>query len=110
MKGTLVSLIALAFLAAFVGVWGWIAVELWRFEPSDAVPTLDLEAKVVEVAGFLAATVGAGTAAFLGIEIQKRPDAMSFGSWLKEKTLRPGSSSPASWRTSSSARSSPPFG
>ena len=45
--------------------------------------TLEIDARVVEVAGFLAATVAAGTAAFLGIEIQKRPPGVSFTDWLK---------------------------
>ena len=83
MKGFLVSVIALVFLVLFVSVWGWIAYDLWHFEPSPSQKTLEVDARVVEVAGFVAATVGAGTAAFLGIEIQKRPPGVTVVDWLK---------------------------
>ena len=83
MKGFLVSVIALVFLVLFVSVWGWIAYDLWNFNPSPRKMTLEVDARVVEVAGFLAATVAAGTAAFLGIEIQKRPPGVSFTDWLQ---------------------------
>lgn len=88
MKSALVSVVAFAFLVGFVYVWGWIAYDLWRFEPSRSEPTLDLDDKVVQVGGFLAATVGAGTAAFLGIEIQKRPDGLSLTAWVSTKLAR----------------------
>lgn len=82
-KGFLVSVIALVFLVLFVSVWGWIAYDLWQFDPSPSKRTLEVDARVVEVAGFVAATVAAGTAAFLGIEIQKRPPGVSLANWLK---------------------------
>ena len=88
MKSALVGVVAVVFLAAFVAVWGWIALELWQFEPNGDVARLDLDAKVVEVAGFLAATVGAGTAAFLGIEVQKRGDSLTLRTWFKEQKWR----------------------
>jgi hypothetical protein len=87
MKNALVSVVALAFLVAFVGVWVWIAYDLWYFEPTEGEPVLELQDNVVEVAGFLAATVGAGTAAFLGIEIKQRP-SLGLLAWFSQKTFR----------------------
>jgi hypothetical protein len=88
MKSALVSFVALVFLGTFVAVWMWIAYDLWQFEPSGSTEALEVDEKVVDVAGFLAATVGAGTAAFLGIEIQKRPDNMSLKTWVSTKLAR----------------------
>ncbi|HEY7708227.1 MAG TPA: hypothetical protein VH968_13770 [Gaiellaceae bacterium] len=87
MKNALVSVVAFAFLVAFVAVWAWIAHDLYYFEPPDDEAVLEPRENVVEVAGFLAATVGAGTAAFLGIEIKQRP-GMGFRAWFSQKTAR----------------------
>lgn len=59
------------FLAAFVGIWIWIAIKLFRFDASVAVPQLVLSAGFATVSGALSSIVGAGTATVLGIEVQK---------------------------------------
>jgi hypothetical protein len=64
-------IIAGAFLAGFVGVWIWIALKLFRFDPSDSEPKLVLSTAFATVSGALSATVGAGTATVLGIEVQR---------------------------------------
>ena len=64
-------LVATAFLAGFVGIWVWITIKLYRFDPTDETPQLVLSAAFATVSGALSSTVGAGTAAVLGIEVQK---------------------------------------
>jgi hypothetical protein len=65
------KIVATAFLAGFVGIWIWIAVKLFQFEPTDETPKLVLSTAFATVSGVLSSTVGAGTAAVLGIEVQK---------------------------------------
>lgn len=64
-------LVAAIFIAGFVGIWAWIALKLFRFEPTTADPELVLSTAFVTVSGALSSSVGAGTAAVLGIEVQK---------------------------------------
>jgi hypothetical protein len=59
------------FLALFVGVWVWIAVELLRFHPTPGHPQLDLGAAFTTVSGVVSGAVGATTAAALGINVQQ---------------------------------------
>ena len=81
MRGIL-NILALWMLALFAGIWIWIGWKLWHFNPTMEKPKLDLSDAVVSVAGFLASSVGAGTASVLGIEIQKVQDGgdKTFGS------------------------------
>jgi hypothetical protein len=65
------TVIALTFLLGFAVLWLGIDLKLWRFTPDPAHPKLDLSTPVVSTAGLLASTVGAGTAAVLGITISK---------------------------------------
>jgi hypothetical protein len=55
----------------FVGVWAWIAIKLFRFDPTDETPKLVLSTAFVTVSDALSSSVGAGTAAVLGVEVQK---------------------------------------
>jgi hypothetical protein len=64
-------IIAGMFLSAFVAIWIWIAIELLRFNPTAVHPTLVLSTGFATVSGVLSSTVGAGTAAVLGIQVQK---------------------------------------
>jgi hypothetical protein len=64
-------IVAAAFLVGFVGVWAWIAVKLFRFEPTQEMPRLVLSSAFATVSGALSGTVGAGTAAVLGIKVQQ---------------------------------------
>jgi hypothetical protein len=63
--------IAGIFLALFAGIWLYVAIKLFRFDPSDETPKLVFSQEFAGVAGLLATTVAAGTASVLGIEIQK---------------------------------------
>ena len=60
--------LAVLVLVLFAAIWIWIGVELLLF---DGKPPLSFDEAQVEVAGFLASAVGAGTASVLGIEIHK---------------------------------------
>lgn len=71
LRESLLPLLAAIFLALFAGIWLWIAWELWQYNPSAEEPTRAFSDAVVTTAGFLAAAVGASTAAVLGIEIQR---------------------------------------
>ena len=62
-------------LLLFVAMWLWIAVRVLRFEPTPEAPALTFTTLQVTVAGFLASSVGAGTASILGIEIKKINDS-----------------------------------
>ena len=65
------GIVAAMFLVGFVGIWVWIAVKLLRFHPTNATPQLVLSTAFATVSGALSGTVGAGTAAVLGIKIQE---------------------------------------
>lgn len=67
---TLLRILALIFLGLFAAVWLWIAWKVRDFSPTMAHPKLDLDDGLVTAAGFLGSSVGAGTAAVLGIEIK----------------------------------------
>ncbi len=62
---------SIVFLLLFAGVWGWIIREVIIFNPMNAGDVAPLPDAVITVAGFLASSVGAATAAILGIELQK---------------------------------------
>jgi hypothetical protein len=65
------EIVAGVFLAGFVGIWAWIAIKVFRFEPTTETPQLVLSASFAAVSGALSGTVAAGTAAVLGIEVQR---------------------------------------
>jgi hypothetical protein len=67
----LLQWLAAAVLLLFALFWIWIGVKTLRFDPTDGSPVLQINDKIVTVAGLLASGVGAGTASVLGIEIQK---------------------------------------
>ncbi len=71
MKKLILNLLSSLLLLLFVAMWLWIGLKLLFFDPTDQTPILTFTEAQVTVAGFLAATVGAGTASVLGIEIQK---------------------------------------
>jgi hypothetical protein len=64
-------IIAGVFLAGFVAIWVWIAIKLFRFDATTEKPNLVLDTAFTTISGALSASVGAGTAAVLGIEVQK---------------------------------------
>lgn len=68
---SIVATIATGFVLLFAGVWLVIAWRLFKFVPTDTQKTLPLTDAVISTAGYLATTVGAGTAAVLGITITK---------------------------------------
>lgn len=70
----LVRNLAGVFLVLFIGVWGFVIGQVWA-----ASGSLQLPDGIVTVAGFLASSVGAATAAILGIEIQKIQQSGSQG-------------------------------
>jgi hypothetical protein len=70
MAGTL-KIIAGTFLLLFAGMWIYVGWRLYDFDPTDEKPKLVFSPEFASVAGFVAAAVAAGTAAVLGIEIQK---------------------------------------
>lgn len=87
---TLLRILALIFLGIFAVVWLWIAQKVRHFDPTPAHPKLELEEGFVTAAGFLAASVGAGTAAVLGIEIKKLKDeGKTLGVSVTEGMLSP---------------------
>src|SRR2546428_482997 len=65
------GIVAAVFLAGFVGIWVWIAIKLFQFQPTDQTPRLVLSAAFATISGALSSSVGAGTAAVLGIKVQK---------------------------------------
>jgi hypothetical protein len=83
--------IAGLFLAGFVGIWIWIAIKLFRFDPTDTQPQLLLSTAFATVSGALSGTVGAGTAAVLGIEVQKIKQT---GANLRQSVARVAAASP----------------
>ena len=66
----IVEFIALLFVGLFTIVWLVIAWRVWQFAPTTAQPRYVLSDQVKNAATLLAASVGAGTAAVLGITIQ----------------------------------------
>lgn len=68
-------IVAGVFLAGFVGIWLWIAIKVFRFDPTIETPQLVLSSSFAAVSGALSGTVAAGTAAVLGIEVQKKRGA-----------------------------------
>lgn len=67
----LVNIIAMTVVLFFAAVWLAISWKLWRFNPGTGQAELVLSDPVLTTAGFLATTVGAGTAAVLGITISR---------------------------------------
>jgi uncharacterized membrane protein len=67
----IVNIIAMTVVLFFAAVWLAISWKLWRFTPTPSQTKLVLSDPVITTAGFLATTVGAGTAAVLGITISK---------------------------------------
>ena len=67
----ILPLLAAAYVLLFAAVWIALAVQLASFTPTPGQPTLKIDTALLTTAGFLATSVGAGTAAVLGIEIQK---------------------------------------
>jgi hypothetical protein len=65
------KIVAGVFLAGFIAIWAWIALKLFRFDATTENPRLELNTAFTTVSGALSASVGAGTAAVLGIEVQK---------------------------------------
>ena len=70
MEGTL-KIIAATFLLLFAGIWLYVAWELWQFDATDERPVREFSEAFASVAGLVAGAVAGGTAAVLGIEIQK---------------------------------------
>jgi hypothetical protein len=68
---SILKIIAGTFLALFAGIWIYVAVKLFRFDPTDETPKLVFSPEFAGVAGLVAAAVASGTASVLGIEIQK---------------------------------------
>lgn len=66
------KIVAGVFLAGFVGIWLWITIKVFRFDPTIETPQLVLSSSFAAISGALSGTVAAGTAAVLGIEVQKR--------------------------------------
>jgi hypothetical protein len=71
----MLGILSFVVLVLFTAIWVWVGVKLLRFDPSAEEPILRFTDAQATVAGFLASTVGAGTASVLGIEIQKAPGA-----------------------------------
>jgi hypothetical protein len=67
----MLGILSFVVLLLFTAIWLWVGAKLLTFDPSTEEPILDFTDAQVSVAGFLASTVGAGTASVLGIEIQK---------------------------------------
>jgi hypothetical protein len=63
--------LAAVFLGLFALLWLDIARDLRDFEPTDSQPKFELSDNRTRSAGFLAASVGAATAAALGIVVLK---------------------------------------
>jgi hypothetical protein len=68
---TVVGVLAVLSLAIFAALWLWIAVDLMRFNPTPGHPTYDVGDNLIALASLFGTTVAVGTAAVLGIEIQK---------------------------------------
>jgi hypothetical protein len=66
----ILNVIAMVFVAFFAVLWLLVDLRLWHYTPTATAKTLTLSDPVIQTAGFLAATVGAGTAAVLGITIK----------------------------------------
>jgi hypothetical protein len=73
----MLQLVAGAFLALFAGLWIWIAWKVWRFDSNGGTEALEFSDAIVATAGIVASAVAAGTAAVLGIEIQRRSGRLS---------------------------------
>jgi hypothetical protein len=68
---TVLAFLALLSLAIFAALWGWIAYEVWTFTPSPGHATYEVGDNLVSFASLFGTTVAVGTAAVLGIDIQK---------------------------------------
>lgn len=66
----IVNVIAMTFVGFFAALWLWINWSVWQFVPASPGDELVFSDRVLTTAGFLATTVGAGTAAVLGITIK----------------------------------------
>ncbi len=71
-----VNAIALIFILTFAGLWVVVCIRLLKFDPTPETPRLLIDQGFAVVAGFFATTVGAGTAAVLGITVK---DVMASG-------------------------------
>jgi hypothetical protein len=66
----IVYVVAMVVVAFFAGLWLVICMRVMLFTPDSPGERLVLSENVITAAGFLATTVGAGTAAVLGITIK----------------------------------------
>ena len=66
-----VNIIALIFVLTFSAIWLVVCVRLLKFNPTSATPRLTIDQSLAVIAGFFATTVGAGTAAVLGITVKE---------------------------------------
>jgi hypothetical protein len=67
----ILAFLSLLSLAIFAALWGWIAYGVWNFNPSPGHETYEIGDDLVAFASLFGTTVAVGTAAVLGIEIQK---------------------------------------
>jgi hypothetical protein len=67
----ILAFLSLLSLAIFAALWGWIAYGVWNFKPSPGHETYEIGDDLVAFASLFGTTVAVGTAAVLGIEIQK---------------------------------------
>jgi hypothetical protein len=74
-RKSLIGMIALTFVLLYAGVWVAIAWKLARFHASPGHAQVHIADAVMTTAGFLSTTVGAGTAAVLGITIAQATTA-----------------------------------
>lgn len=71
-KIPLLQIIACGFLVFFAAIWLWIGWKVWQYEPTPTdKPRIEFSDPLVMTAGVLASAVAAGTAAILGIAIQR---------------------------------------
>ena len=96
--GALVPFIAMSFVLFFAVVWIIICVQVLTFHPTPKMTSPSLSTPLVVVGGFLATTVGAGTAAVLGVTVGtitlpsgiaplRQPIAAAISSALSEEAL-----------------------
>lgn len=80
LKQNIFNLIAIAILATFIGVWGYIMQEVVDFQPTGDQTQVQLPSGVVELAGLLGVTIATITASALGFTIAevKRTKSSNF--------------------------------
>jgi hypothetical protein len=84
---SIVSVVAFLFVAAFAVLWCVLCVQVLRFSPMAGAPSFSLAQAQVVIAGFLATTVGAGTASVLGITVAEvvKANGAGFAAALNQK-------------------------